>query len=352
MKRVLLGMSGGVDSSVAVHLLQRAGYEVVGITLRLRKADPCDAACSCERDISDAKKVADIFGIEHITQDFQDLFRRKVVEYFANEYLAGRTPNPCIMCNRYLKFDAMFSKADELACDYIATGHYAHTRFDELTGLWQLRRATCSKDQSYALYSLGQRQLSRVLFPLSNIEKPALRQLATDLGLPVADKPDSQEICFIPGGDYNAFLREFTRITPPEGDFLDLDGNVIGRHRGITSYTVGQRKGLGSAFHVPMYVVQINPLNNTVILSPEGSQYSNSLIATELCFTSGVLPTENLPVHAKIRYLAPSEPSMLVPLPNGQYRVDFLCPQRAITPGQSVVFYRGDTVLGGGIIVK
>ncbi len=352
-KRVMLGMSGGVDSSVAALLLLEAGYDVTGVTMRLRpdeymQQSAAGGCCSLD-DIDDARRVAYKLGIEHMVLNFQEVFEKQVIDYFAAQYAAGLTPNPCIACNRYVKFDAMLRRARELDFDYVATGHYAVIERND-AGRWLLKRAQNSKDQSYVLYSFTQDQLAQTLMPLGNYTKPQARALAEEAGLPVAHKPDSQEICFVENKDYAGFIEQYTGNQAPPGSFVDEQGQVIGRHRGITHYTIGQRKGLGTAFGKPMYVTKIDTQHNEVTLGGEGSQYSGSLTAADLNFIP--FDTLDFPIHAqvKVRYQAQPAPAVLTPMPGGRVRVEFERPQRAVTPGQAVVFYDGDLVLGGGTI--
>ncbi|NLG93463.1 MAG: tRNA 2-thiouridine(34) synthase MnmA [Clostridiales bacterium] len=352
-KRVMLGMSGGVDSSVAALLLLKAGYDVTGVTLRLRpdkymQQSAAGGCCSLD-DIDDARRVAYKLGIDHLVLNFTELFEKNVIDYFAAQYEAGLTPNPCIACNRHIKFDAMLRRARELDFDYIATGHYAIIE-QNAAGRWLLRKAPASKDQSYVLYSFTQDQLSHTLMPLGGYTKPQARALAEEAGLPVAHKPDSQEICFVENNDYAGFIERYTGKTAPQGNFVDADGNILGRHRGITHYTIGQRKGLGVSFGKPMYVTKIDTVHNEVTLGEEGSQYRSSLVAADLNFIPfDTLETE-MDVTAKVRYQAAPAKARLIPLGDGRVRVDFEEAQRAVTPGQAVVFYDGDLVVGGGTI--
>ena len=286
-KKVLLGMSGGVDSSVAALLLLKAGYDVTGMTMRLRPdaymQQSASGGCCSLHDIDDARRVCYQLGIEHLVLNFTEQFERDVIQYFAGQYAAGRTPNPCIACNRHLKFDAMLQKARLLGYDYIATGHYA-VFGQNGAGRWLLKKAPASKDQSYVLYSLTQDQLAHTLMPLGAYTKPEARRMAEEAGLRVAHKPDSQEICFVEDNDYAGFLERYTGKKAPEGDFVDAEGHVLGRHRGITHYTIGQRKGLGVSFGRPMYVTKIDAVLNRVTLGEEGSQYASSLLADDLNF--------------------------------------------------------------------
>ena len=344
MKKVLLGMSGGVDSSAAALVLQRAGYAVAGVTLSLQgeKTRRSDA-------VQDARRVAEKLGIEHRVIDLTEEFDRHVVAPFAADYLAGRTPNPCVACNRHIKFGAMLRYALAEGFDAVATGHYAVVEQDE-AGRYQLYRAQTEKDQSYVLYSLTQQQLAHVLFPLAAYAKDEVRALAGEAGLPVAQKPDSQEICFVQDNDYASFIRRYTGKEPPPGNFIDQAGNVLGTHKGITHYTIGQRKGLGISFGKPMFVTKIDPISNTVTLGENGSQYASSLIAGKVNLISADTLEAPISAQVKVRYQAPPAPARLTPLDNGKIRVDFQEPQRSVTPGQAAVFYDGDLVLGGGII--
>ena len=346
-------MSGGVDSSVAALLLLKAGYDVTGVTMRLRpdeymQQSAAGGCCSLE-DIDDARRVAYKLGIDHLVLNFQDVFEKDVIDYFAAQYAAGLTPNPCIACNRHVKFGAMLRRAKALDFDYIATGHYAIIERNE-AGRWLLKKAPSSKDQSYVLYSFTQEQLSRTLMPLGRYTKPQARAMAEEAGLPVAHKPDSQEICFVENNDYVGFIERYTGAKAPVGNFLDAGGAIIGRHLGITHYTIGQRKGLGTAFGRPMYVTKIDTLHNTVTLGEEGSQYSRSLVAADLNFIPFDKLEKEIPAQVKVRYQAQPSQAKLIPTAGGKVRVEFETPQRAVTPGQAVVFYDGDLVLGGGTI--
>lgn len=352
-KKVLLGMSGGVDSSVAALLLLRAGYEVTGVTLRLRpdeylRGSRAGGCCSLD-DIDDARRVCYRLGIDHLVFNFTELFERDVIDYFASQYAAGLTPNPCIACNRHIKFGAMLERARTLGFDFISTGHYAVI---EQSGedRWLLKKSPAAKDQSYVLYSMTQEQLAHTLMPVGRYSKPEIRAMAEEAGLPVAHKRDSEEICFVEDGDCAGFVERYTGKKDAGGDFLDREGSVIGRHRGITHYTVGQRRGLGVSFGKPMYVTAIDAVHNTVTLGEEGAQYSRSLEAADLNWIPFDSPEGETEAEAKVRYAAAPAKAKLTPLPGGRARVEFFEPQRAVTPGQAVVFYDGDVVLGGGTI--
>lgn len=347
-------MSGGVDSSAAALLLQREGWEVAGCTLRLHLDDP-DAppragGCCSFSDVQDARRVCYALGIDHFVLDMTGLFAEKVIRDFVCEYNAGRTPNPCIRCNRYLKFGAMLEKARLLGFDRIATGHYARVAHNPETGRWELFASPAGKDQSYVLYSLTQGQLAHTLLPLAALPKPEVRRLAEEAGLPVAHKPDSQDICFVPDNDYAAFLCKQNGGEGAPGDFVDEAGNVLGRHRGLTRYTVGQRKGLGLAFGEPMYVTALDAARNRVVLGPAGSQYRDAVLVRGTNWVSIPAPEAPLKAQVKVRYQAKPAAALLSPQPDGAVRVDFDAPQRAPAPGQAAVFYDGARVLGGGVI--
>lgn len=362
-QKVLLGMSGGVDSSAAAFLLQEQGYAVEGITLRLRMDDTRSAgreqpeAYGASGDIRDAALVAETLGIPHSVLDLREEFQNRVISNFVQEYARGRTPNPCAVCNRFIKFGAMLEYALSHGFDYIATGHYANIIRQETEkgpGRWLLKSVPSQKDQSYMLYSLSQKQLSHTLLPLAGYTKEEIRSIAESAGLPVAKKPDSQEICFVPDNDYIRFLEEYTGSKAPEGDFITKEGTVLGRHKGITRYTIGQRKGLGVAFGKPMYVTSILPEKNQVVLGPEGSQYADSLTASDVNWIAfePPAPGETIACEARIRYHAAPAPCSVHILEEGRLYVKFSSPQRSVTPGQTVVFYDGDLVLGGGTISR
>lgn len=344
--KVVIGMSGGVDSSVAAAVLKEQGHQVIGVTMELWDTGSGDAA--------DAKRVSEYLGIEHHSVDFRKEFSELVVDYFTREYLAGRTPNPCIACNRYLKFEAMRKYAVSIGADKMATGHYARISFDEKTGRYELRKGLAdAKDQTYVLYSLTQEQLAMTVMPLGEFtNKDAVREKAISLGIPTAQKKDSMEICFVPDQDYAGFIQSRIGSLPPEGDFVDVDGNVLGKHRGIVHYTVGQRKGLGIAFGKPMFVLKIDPEKNQVVLGESGTEFSRELLAAEPNFIPFEQLSEPKEVLAKVRYSARAAAATIAP-EGDLVRVVFKEPQRAVTPGQAVVFYGedGDLVIGGGTIL-
>ena len=351
-KKVLIGMSGGVDSSVAAALLKEQGYDVIGATMRLwTYSDSCSSThegCCAESAVEDARRVCDKLGINFYVMNFKDMFREKVVDYFVNEYINGRTPNPCIACNKYLKFDALLKKALAMGIDYVATGHYA--KIEQRNGKYTLRMSDAQKkDQSYVLYNFTQEQLAHTLMPLGGYTKDEVRKIALDMGLKVANKPDSQEICFVEDDDYARFITEYADYTPKAGNILDINGNVIGRHKGLIYYTIGQRKGIG-AYGRPMFVMKINPDDNTIILGEKGMEFSQSLIADNVNFISGEPLIQPMKIEAKVRYQAQPSPAVISNNDDGSVLVEFETPQRAITPGQAVVFYSGDEVLGGGTV--
>ncbi|MCL6533831.1 MAG: tRNA 2-thiouridine(34) synthase MnmA [Armatimonadetes bacterium] len=355
---VLLAMSGGVDSSVAAVLLQKRGYEVIGVTMQIWQEshpDPRHGGCCSLGAVEDARRVARRLGIPHYVLNFRRVFADTVIRDFIHEYRRGRTPNPCVQCNRFVKFDALLKKADELGCDYIATGHYARVRYNPHTGRWNLLRAVNKdKDQSYVLYMLNQEQLRRSLFPLGTLpSKEQTRQIAREMGLWTADKPDSQEICFVAHlGGYHQFLREVTPDAFKPGEIRDVHGRVLGMHQGIALYTIGQRRRLNIPSPVPMYVLRILPEENAIIVGTEDQLYEREMWVGDVVWSSIPELTKPLKVMAKIRYNMPAAPAKVFPTEReDQVRVVFDHPVRAITPGQIAVFYRGETVVGGGTIL-
>lgn len=341
---MLLAMSGGVDSSVAAALLMRQGHRVLGATMRLGNAGD-------ESAIADARAVARQLGLEHRVVDLRDTFRREVIGDFLREYALGRTPNPCVRCNRRLKFGALWTAAAQFGADRLATGHYARVTVDDATGRCELRKGRDErKDQSYVLYTLTQRQLSRTLLPLGELTKREVRALADELRLPVADKAESQDVCFIPDGDCGRYLREHCPSALQGGDVVDLRGKVLGQHEGVALYTVGQRRGLGIAAETPRYVVRLDAANHRVIVGEGGDVWSRGLIASGVNWIAGGTPSTLVRATVKIRYNHAGGAATLTPIGNERVRVDFDAPQRAVAPGQSAVFFAGDTVLGGGVI--
>jgi len=356
LKKVMLGMSGGVDSSVAAAILLQQGYEVIGVTLQIwqdmdEETKKSEGGCCSLSAVDDARRVANKLGIPYYVLNFKDIFNKTVIEYFKEEYFKGRTPNPCIACNRHVKWQAMLDKAVSMGIDYIATGHYAKVMYDAVSNRHILKKSvTDKKDQTYALYNLTQEQLSRTLLPVGDYPKDKIREMAKEMGLSVASKPDSQEICFINDNDYGRFLSENSDKKIVPGKFVDTSGNVLGDHKGIVHYTVGQRKGLGMTFGKPMFVVALDVKNNRVVLGDDSDVFSNSLVASDLNFISIEKPVDGMRVGAKIRYSAKESPATIHVLDNDKIKVTFDVPQRAITPGQAVVFYDGDAVVGGGTI--
>jgi tRNA-specific 2-thiouridylase len=344
MKKILVGMSGGVDSAAAAALLKEQGYEIAGATFRLHADNAADFA--------DAKAVCDVLGIPHFALDFRERFNAEVLGPFAREYEGGRTPNPCVRCNRTIKFGAFLEAARSLGYEGVATGHYARLVRDEARNLVRVRRAAhLGKDQSYVLYSLSQGQLAAMALPLGEYSKPQARAVAEKHGLPVVKRPESQDICFVPDGDYAAFLRGYLGAESKPGDFVSADGRVLGRHRGIRHYTVGQRRGIAHSFGEPMYVAAIDASANTVTLAPNAALMQSGLLAKDVNWLEPVATGEALRLDVKIRYGAKTAAATVTPLEDGSAAVTFEEPQRAIAPGQSAVFYLGDYLLGGGVIV-
>jgi tRNA-uridine 2-sulfurtransferase len=349
-------MSGGVDSSVAAAMLLQEGYDVVGVTMQVWPAttapeEQVSRTCCSSAAVEDARLVADRLGFPHHVVNFKDVFEQAVIGDFIEEYRRGRTPNPCVRCNRFVKFGALLDQARALGADYIATGHYARVVHDEESGRWLLRRGfDHSKDQSYALYGLTQEQLAHTLLPLGAMAKDETRRLAADLGLAVASKPDSQEICFVENKDYPAFLRNAAPEAASPGPILDTAGNVLGKHEGIAFYTIGQRRRLGIAAGEPLYGVRIDCSRNAGIAGKNEELYASDLVVAETNFISVERLSSPIAISAKIRYNMKASEALLSPLEDGQAHLSFAVPQRAITPGQAAVFYIGDDVVGGGTI--
>lgn len=355
-KKVMVGMSGGVDSSTAVSILMDRGYDVYGATLKLWdgvKSDQSSRTCCSLEDVEDARATAFKLGIPFYVLNMKQLFDDKVVNYFIDSYLSGETPNPCIACNKYVKFHAMLQKAIALDMDYIATGHYARVIYDEKSGRYLLKKALDpTKDQSYVLYMLSQSQLKMLLLPLGDYKKTEVREIAQSKGLVNARKPDSQDICFVQDGGYADFIREYRRIDIPEGIYIDINGKVLGKNKGMINYTVGQRKGLGMSFPEPRYVIVKDSHTNTVTLGSKEEAMVTSLTAKNMNYILFEKPDQNMKVLAKTRYSQQEVPASILPMENDQAKIVFDRPQPFVAPGQSVVLYLDDNVVGGGIIDK
>lgn len=348
-KKVVIGMSGGVDSSVAAYLLKKQGYEVVGVTMHIWQEENSINGMNAEKD---AKRMAEAIGIEHRVVHFEDEFRKKVVNYFIQEYLSGKTPNPCNVCNRYIKWECLLKAAGEIGADYVATGHYA--RIDKLeNGRYAICNSiTAKKDQTYALYNLTQEQLAHTIMPVGAYEKDDIRKIAKDIGLDVASKADSQDICFIPDGDYVKFIRNNSGVSVKEGNFVDKAGNILGKHKGITNYTIGQRKGLNLAMGHPVFVTGIDTENNTVIIGENEDLFTKKVTATDFNYMAVEHMEPGQRYVGKIRYAHKGDwcTVMEVSETEGTVTVEFDEPVRAITPGQSLVLYTDEYVAGGGTI--
>lgn len=356
MSKVVVGMSGGVDSSVAAYLLKQQGYEVIGVTMQIwqdaeRIVEEENGGCCGLSAVEDARRVAAQLEIPYYVMNFKDSFQKNVVDYFVEEYLNGRTPNPCIACNRYVKWESLLQRSLSIGADYIATGHYA--RIVKLpNGRYTLRRsATLAKDQTYALYNLTQEQLQRTLMPVGEYSKEEIRKIAEDIQLQVANKPDSQDICFVPDGDYAGFIEKTAGKQLQKGNFVTVDGTVLGEHKGIIHYTVGQRKGLGLALGYPAFVLEIRPETNEVVIGTHEESMAKSLRAGNLNFMSIEDLAEPLRVFTKIRYNHRGVWATIEKTGEDEILCTFEEPQRAVTPGQAVVFYDGEYVLGGGTIL-
>ena len=355
-KTALIAMSGGVDSSVAAWVMQQQGFRCMSVTMRLYHNTDLGLSqyhtCCSEQDIEDAADVAFLLDIPYEVVDFTPDFGAEVIDKFIRTYEAGGTPNPCIDCNRRLKFDRLLDYALAHGMEYVVTGHYARVEYNAASGRWHLKKALdAGKDQSYVLYAMTQRQLAHIRFPLGGLHKAEVRAMAGRLGLCNARKHDSQDICFVPDGDYAAFMEWYTGRHYPPGDFLDPEGRVIGRHRGAVRYTIGQRKGLGLACGAPVYVCAKDMARNTVTVGPEAALYTRELWANDLNWIPFAAPDGPLRVTARTRYRQAEQPATLCPEGPDRVRVVFDTPQRAVTAGQAVVFYDGEDVVGGGTIL-
>jgi tRNA-uridine 2-sulfurtransferase len=356
--KVIAAMSGGVDSSVMAAMLVEQGYDVVGVTLNVEPAlaadeqvERVDACCSLGA-VEDARRIADKLAIPHYTLNFRDVFRRAVIDDFISEYRAGRTPNPCVRCNEHIKFEAVLHRLHGLDADFVATGHFVRKRVDPVTGRHVLMHAIDQrKDQSYVLYVLNQELLKRSMFPLGELTKADVRQRAREYGLAVAEKPESQEICFVANGDYGAFITRHVPDAGTPGPILNRAGEQIGEHQGIVHYTIGQRRGLGLSAGHPLFVVGIDPTRNAVLVGTEQDLYADGLVAERVNWISVSEPGKPIRCSVKIRYRAPEVPATIEAQADGRVRVRFDSPQKSVTPGQSVVFYQGDDVVGGGTIL-
>lgn len=357
--KVVVGMSGGVDSSVATYLLKEQGYEVIGVTMQIwqdekRECIEENGGCCGQSAVDDARMVAHKLNVPYYVLNFKDEFKTNVIDYFIEEYKNGKTPNPCIACNRYVKWESLLHKSLALGATHMATGHYSKVSIYPKTGRYTVKVAnTSAKDQTYALYNLTQNQLKHTLMPIGHYTKDEVRQIAKDIGLDIFDKPDSQDICFVPDGDYTKFIRENSNITIKQGNFIDRFGNILGKHQGITNYTIGQRKGLGIALGRPMFVCEINPATNEVVLTENEGLFKNKMIIEKFNLMGLSNLNEKINVFGKIRYSQNQSPCTIRKIDENTIEALFENQQRAVTPGQAAVFYDEEGyVLGGGVISK
>ena len=349
-KRIVVAMSGGVDSATTAALLKSQGHEVIGVTMQLWDYGESEGGCCSADEVCDARRVAYEIGIPHYVVNYMDSFRELVVSDFVSKYDSGETPIPCVLCNQFMKFDFLLKRALELDADFLATGHYARISRSAETGKYSLERAVDpAKDQSYFLFTLGQRELEKLIFPLGDKTKTEVRKIAEDMGLRVAAKAESMGVCFITGNGYREFLEPYLERGKREGNIVDMEGNPVARHRGIASFTIGQRRGLGFAKGKPMYVVGIDAERNEVRVGEEKDLYSNALTAGDLSWVNQ-LPEGEIEVRSKIRHRHGAVPSKVTVTDDGKAIVNFSEPQKAVTPGQAIVFYRDEAVVGGGWI--
>lgn len=354
-KKAIIAMSGGVDSSVAAYLISKQGYECIGATMKLYGNEDIGVSnkhtCCSVEDIDDARSVAFSLNIPYYVFNFSSLFKETVIDKFIQAYENGATPNPCIDCNRFLKFEKLFLRAREIEYDYVVTGHYARIEYDSEKNRYLLKKAVDStKDQSYVLYCMTQEQLKHTLFPLGSMKKTEVRKVAEANGFINANKHDSQDICFVQNKKYYDFIEGYTGKTYPEGDFIDLDGNVLGKHKGIIRYTIGQRKGLGLSLSNPAYVLSVNPEKNTVTIGKEQDLYTKTLIAKNINLISEEKIAGTVRLKAKVRYQHLEQPATVIQVDDDTLKIEFDEPQRAVTKGQAVVLYDNDIVVGGGVI--